>query len=239
MNLLFLSMTFPDAVNRARGSYNLALCRALARNHCVQVCSPRPWPEVLRQKLRGRSFLPGTDVEHAGLTTKYPCYWYAPKLTQKQSGKILWQSSRKAVLSLARRSPPDVVLSYWAHPDGEAGLRAARALGAKAAVIVGGTDALILPHRPGRGPYVRRVLTESEVVFTVSEGLRDAVLNLGASPDRVHVMYQGIDPNVFYPAIPASPGELWASRSVGPCLSGSDGWSTSSGSTSCSRPAGF
>ncbi len=225
MNLLFLSMTFPDAANRARGSYNLALCRALAKEHHVQVCSPRPWPEVLRMRLRGRSFEPGTDVVDAGLTAKYPCYWYAPKLAQKQSGKILWQSSSRAVLSLARRVRPDVVLSYWAHPDGEAGLRAARATGAAAAVIVGGTDALILPHRPGRGPYVRRVLTESETVFTVSEGLRNAVLDLGANPDNVYVMYQGVDPNVFHPGdiraarrtlgLPfARPMLLWVGRMV-------------------------
>lgn len=225
MNLLFLSMTFPDAVNRARGSYNLALCGALAKDHHVQVCSPRPWPEVIRQKLRGRSFAPGPDVANAGLAAKYPCYWYAPKLTQKQSGQILWQSSKSAVLSLARRARPDVVLSYWAHPDGEAGLRAARATGAAAAVIVGGTDALILPHRPGRGPFVRRVLMESETVFTVSDGLRNAVLDLGASPDRVHVMYQGVDPNVFHPGqigvarktlglANARPMLLWVGRMV-------------------------
>lgn len=206
MNLLFLSMTFPDAANRARGSYNLALCRALARSHRVQVCSPRPWPEMLRMKLQGGSFTPGSDVLDAGLTAQYPTYWYAPKLTQKQSGQILWNSCSRTVMSQARRARPDVVLSYWAHPDGEAGLRAARATGAAAAVIVGGTDALILPHRPGRGPYVRRVLTESETVFTVSEGLKKAVLDLGANPDNVHVMYQGVDPNVFHP------GDLRAAR---------------------------
>jgi len=198
MNLLFLSMTFPDAVNRTRGSYNLALCRSLAKAHRVQICSPRPWPEVLRMKLRGKSFEPGVDVHDAGLTAEYPCYWYAPKLTQKQSGKILWQSSRRTVLAQAKRARPDVVLSYWAHPDGEAGLRAARETGAAAATIVGGTDALILPHRPGRGPFVRRVLSESETVFTVSEGLRNAVLDLGANPDNVHVMYQGVDPDLFH-----------------------------------------
>ncbi|HVJ68459.1 MAG TPA: glycosyltransferase [Caulifigura sp.] len=225
MNLLFLSMTFPDALNRARGSYNLALCRALAKSHRVQVCSPRPWPEMLRMKLRGKSFAPGSDVLDSGLTAQYPTYWYAPKLTQKQSGQILWQSCSRTVMSQARRARPDVVLSYWAHPDGEAGLRAARATGAAAAVIVGGTDALILPHRPGRGPYVRRVLTESETVFTVSEGLKNVVVDLGANPDNVHVMYQGVDPNLFHPGDPraarrtlglsvAKPMLLWVGRMV-------------------------
>jgi teichuronic acid biosynthesis glycosyltransferase TuaC len=199
MNLLFLSMTFPDASNRARGSYNLALCRALAKEHRLQICSPRPWPEVLRQRLAGRAFTPGPDVQDAGLTAHYPCYWYVPRLTQNQSGKLLWESTKSTVKSLTQRIRPDVVLSYWAHPDGEAGLRAARATGAQAALIVGGSDALIMPHLKGRGPHVRRVLAESETILTVSEGLRNAVLDLGASPDRVHVMYQGVDSNNFHP----------------------------------------
>jgi glycosyltransferase involved in cell wall biosynthesis len=55
-----------------------------------------------------------------------------------------------------------------------------------------------MPHLRGRGPHVRRVLAETETVLTVSEGLRKAVLDLGASPDRVHVMYQGVDPNTFH-----------------------------------------
>jgi len=199
MNLLFLSMTFPDAVNRARGSYNLALCRALTKDHAVRVCSPRPWPEALRERTRGRHFTAGPDIHEAGLWTSYPTYWYAPVLTRNQSGRILANACRKAVDRLTCDWRPDVVLSYWAHPDGEAGLRAAHRLHAKSAVIVGGTDALVLPHRRGRGPHVRRVLTASDAVLTVSKGLRDAVLKLGADPARVHVLYQGVDPGVFHP----------------------------------------
>ncbi|MBX3441528.1 MAG: glycosyltransferase [Planctomyces sp.] len=199
MNVLFLSMTFPDAGHRARGAYNLALCRALAQRHRVRVCAPRPWPEALQSRLLRRPAGPGPDVAAAGLQVDYPTYWYIPKLTQKQSGAALWQSCRGSVERLTRRFPTDVVLSYWAHPDGEAGLSAARRLGARSGVIVGGTDALILPHRPGRGPYVRRVLQQTDVVFTVSEGLRQAVLQLGAAPERVRVLSQGVDPEQFHP----------------------------------------
>jgi glycosyltransferase involved in cell wall biosynthesis len=198
MNLLFLSMTFPDAVNRARGSYNLALCRALAQEHAVRVCSPRPWPEVLREKTRGRQFTAGPEIHDAGLWTSYPTYWYAPVVTRNQSGRILAGACRKAVDRLTCDWRPDAVVSYWAHPDGEAGLRAAERLQSKSAVIVGGTDALILPYRRGRGPHVRRVLTESSAVLTVSKGLRDAVLRLGADPARVHVLYQGVDLDTFH-----------------------------------------
>jgi glycosyltransferase involved in cell wall biosynthesis len=165
----------------------------------VQVCSPRPWPEAIKDRIRGKVIEPGADVESAGLRAVYPIYWYTPWLSRNRSGALLWNSCRRSVDSLVQNARPDVVLSYWAHPDGEAGLKAARRHGAAAAVIVGGTDALILPHRPGRGPHVRRVLTESDAVLTVSEGLRAAVIELGANPERVHVMYQGVQPEVFHP----------------------------------------
>jgi glycosyltransferase involved in cell wall biosynthesis len=43
------------------------------------------------------------------------------------------------------------------------------------------------------------VLIDSDAVITVSDGLRDAVLQLGASEERVHTIYQGIDTQLFAP----------------------------------------
>ncbi len=65
-------------------------------------------------------------------------------------------------------------------------------------MIVGGTDVLILPNMPGRGPCVRRVLTDSDAVITVSDGLKTACDALGAASGRVVTIRQGIDPEVFH-----------------------------------------
>ncbi|NOX52882.1 MAG: glycosyltransferase family 4 protein, partial [Planctomycetes bacterium] len=66
-------------------------------------------------------------------------------------------------------------------------------------VIAGGSDVLILTRTAARRARVLNVLRESEAVVTVSEGLRQRVLALGASPERVHTIYQGIDASVFHP----------------------------------------
>lgn len=198
MHLLFLSQTFPDADHPTQGGYNVALCRALALRHQVTAVSPRNWPQAMRHRARGRSFTTVPTAGGAGMDCRYPTFWYAPGIRHVRHGAAMWRSVEKTVRDVHRRQPIDAVLSYWAHPDGEAGLQAARFAGAPHVVIVGGSDVLLLPNRPERCAVIRRVLRESDGVMTVSEGLRRATIDLGADEDRVHTIYQGIDRDRFH-----------------------------------------
>jgi teichuronic acid biosynthesis glycosyltransferase TuaC len=202
MNLLFLSMTFPDAAAASRGTYNLALCAALAEQHHVSVIAPRSWLE----RIRRRSFATPAECTAHDIDCRYPTFWYPPGILRSKLGRCLWQSVRSSVRKVADECTFDAVLSYWAHPDGEAGLRAAQMLGVPHAVIVGGSDVLLLPRDRARRDCVRRVLNESDTVLTVSDGLRDAVIELGVDPVRVHTVYQGIDTTLF------TPGDQHAAR---------------------------
>jgi teichuronic acid biosynthesis glycosyltransferase TuaC len=198
MHLLFLSTTFPDADDPARGSYNVAMCRALAARHSVTTIAPRGWQEVLRHALRWRLFAVAPAAEAMGIECRFPTFWYTPGIRHAEHGAALWRSVAATVQQIHAEHPIDAVLSYWAHPDGEAGLRAARFAEVPHAVIVGGSDVLLLPHRQDRRDAVCRVLRESNAVITVSEGLRTAVIQLGVDPLQVHTIYQGIDSDRFH-----------------------------------------
>ncbi len=195
MNILFLSTIFPDATHPTRGTFNHALCRSLVREHSVRVIAPRPWTEIVRSAVAGRPLAPAAGE---AFPVTRPCYWYTPRMLHAEFGQFLWASIRRRVRETVKRERPDAVLSYWTHPDGEAGLRAARLAGVSHAVIVGGTDVLLLPRDPRRGARVRRVLRQSDAVMTVSESLREAVIGLGVDPSRVHTVYQGIDAERFH-----------------------------------------
>ncbi len=197
MNILFFSDIYPDAEHPSRGAYNYELCSALAMEHDIRVVAPRGWPEVLRSLRSGRPFRPRPNPDGPAVPAAYPTYWYTPKVLRERYGDFLWQSTRGTIQRLSRSFVPDAVLSYWAHPDGEVGLRAARMLGVPAAVIVGGSDVLILPHCPKRGERVRHVFRESDAVITISEGLREKVIELGIDDDRVHTIRQGVNPRLF------------------------------------------
>ncbi|WP_437202479.1 glycosyltransferase [Planctomicrobium sp. SH664] len=198
MKILFLSTTFPDAAAPSRGTYNAALCRALARDHQVRVIAPRMFTEVYRPLRPRKQFTVPADIAAAGIAVDYPTYWYTPKLLQHCYGEQMWWSVRSVVEEAMQSFQPDAVLSYWAHPEGEVGVRAAQLQGIPSAVIVGGTDVLVLPKLPRRGERVQDVLLQSHAVITVSEGLRTAVTGLGIHPERVRTIYQGIDDSIFH-----------------------------------------
>ncbi len=197
MNILFLSTTFPDADSPARGTYNSALVRGLRRDHEVTVISPRFFTEVYSRNGRKHSFVPPADLAELGVQIEYPTYWYTPRFFQFAYGGQMWWSVRKCVQDVLQKFKPDAVLSYWAHPDGDVGQRIAASLQIPSAVIVGGTDVLVLPHLRGRGPSVRRVLNASSAVFTVSDGLNLAVQKLGIPAEQVVTIYQGVDDHHF------------------------------------------
>src|SRR5262249_54672922 len=164
MRILFLSSVYPRKYNLIRGVYCRSLCKALAKQHDVRVISPVSWVERLR---RGSAHSPG-EVPAAD----FPCYFYPPKVLRTMHGWFMWQSVRRRVRKLTEGFTPDCVLSYWLHPDGEVAVRAARAFGVPSAVIVGGSDALLLPRNPARRRSIKRVLDQSDALITVSQGLK-------------------------------------------------------------------
>jgi glycosyltransferase involved in cell wall biosynthesis len=94
---------------------------------------------------------------------------------------------------------PECVVSYWTHPDGAVAVRAARMAGVPAAVMVGGSDALLLTQQGSRRQRVVSVLESADAVVTVGRDLRDRILGLGIQPEKVHIVARGIDTHRFVP----------------------------------------
>lgn len=200
MNTLFLSSVFPNPTAPVRGTFNQMLCRALNVDGEVRVVAPRPWPECVRTFAK-RSSSAGLHQPREHNPDNYqierPIFLYPPKVLRHRYGQFMWRSVRKSVDKVTRDFTPDWVVSYWAHPDGEAAQLAAEQLGARSAVIIGGSDVLLLTRDARRREQIQKVLQNADAVLSVCDGLRHRAIELGASPERVHTLYQGIDPQVF------------------------------------------
>ena len=143
MKILFVSMTFPDDLSPERGTYNLELCLALAEKHQVQVIAPRSWHEWLGGKGLAGSFRCSAETVSHCLPAHFPLYYYFPRFWPQMIGTAFWWSIRSTVRRIAKTFRPDVVISYWAFPDGAGALSAAMYFGVPSLVIVGGSDVLL------------------------------------------------------------------------------------------------
>lgn len=204
MKILFASTVFPHASEPTRGTYNLALCRALAElrtgrdRHEVRVCAPRMWQTALRQ--RG-----GRPIDYGSIDrVDYPTFLYMPGRSRRKLASWLAWSMGSSIRRLTRDWKPDVVLSYWADPDGTAALEWARRLEAKFGVIVGGSDVLMLPHRPVLSGLIEDTLEHADLVATVSDQLTRAVKELCPGIANVQCLRQGIDGGKFHDGDAAS-----------------------------------
>lgn len=201
MRILFYSSTFPHGTARVAGTFNLELCRALAIEHDVRIVAPRSFVDSSRS--RGsrveRDAANHWVTESTGLTVTYPTYFYTPGFARHRYGDWQWLSVGRHLRAVVKEFQPEAVVSYWAHPDGEVGLRIAQAAKIPSVVIVGGSDVLLLPRDQRRRPKIERVLRESSAVMTVCDGLRQSVVDLGADAKQVVTIYQGVDDELFHP----------------------------------------
>ncbi len=208
MRLLFLSSIFPHGTAPVKGTFNLELCRAFARRHVVRVVAPRPFTETWQQRGTCDEQLAADRwvAESFGLDVSYPTYFYTPKVLRFTYGSTMWHSVKRHLRKVITEFQPDAIASYWAHPDGEVALRAAREIGVPAICMIGGSDVLLMTNERLRRRRVQNVLSQLDAVTTVSESLRQRVIELGVPDDRVHTIYQGVDCDIFHS------GDLVAAR---------------------------
>jgi peptidoglycan/xylan/chitin deacetylase (PgdA/CDA1 family)/glycosyltransferase involved in cell wall biosynthesis len=199
MRILFVSNVFPNPLQPTKGTFNRAMVQALARRHEVQVISPIAWTDELRA-WKENAAISAREQACGGVPVHYPRYYFPPKVLRSWYGWFFWRSIRGVLDRVITAMHPDLIVGYWAHPDGEVAVRAARRAGVPSAVMVGGSDILLLTqHGNRRRRRIVKVLQEADAVVTVGEDLKRQVIALGIAAEKIHVVPRGVDTALFTP----------------------------------------
>ncbi len=203
LRILFFSTIFPRPHAPNRGIFCLRLCQALRSNgHDVRIISPRTWLERWSKQRH-----PNGPGELDAFRIDYPRYFYTPRFWRHAYDTFMWRSLGRKLRGALAESRPDWIVSYWSHPDGAVAVRAAREMGIGCAVVVGGSDVLIVARQDARRRQrIAATLNQADVVIARSEHLKNAVVELGVPAEKVQVIHQGIDGDLF------SPGDKTAAR---------------------------
>ena len=95
--------------------------------------------------------------------------------------------------------PFDVIDAHFVYPDGFAAVQIGRKLNRPVVVTARGSDVTRNKHLPHIRPLLSEVMRSATRLIAVSEELRDDFIELGAAPEKIHVIPNGIDPDNFHP----------------------------------------
>jgi glycosyltransferase involved in cell wall biosynthesis len=190
VRILFLSNEFPVPHDHGKAIFNLRMCQLLAKRHDVRVVAPVAWTDHVRSAPPPSGLCCPTD---------YPTYYFPPRVMRAERGVFMWWSLRRHLGQLARTWRPDVVVSYWTHPDGEVAQRLAQLTGAPFVQIVGGSDVLLGRSDARRWKRVLDVLNGADAVITIGGQLAKEVVRLGIPAHKVTSIYRPVDATRFSP----------------------------------------
>jgi glycosyltransferase involved in cell wall biosynthesis len=201
LRVLAITKIFPNAAEPLSAPFNRQQFAAL-REHCeLEVMATIPWFPgaglISKWSSAGklasvprRETIDGIDVVH-------PRTLFVPRLAHAAWGPMYAASIAPALAKY--RGKIDVVLGSWAYPDGFAAVIAARLLGVPAVVKLHGSDINVIAKLPGPRRMTAWALPRAARVVAVSKPLAEEVIALGVARERVAVVMNGVDGELFKP----------------------------------------
>jgi glycosyltransferase involved in cell wall biosynthesis len=103
----------------------------------------------------------------------------------------------RQVAKLNRQARFDCIDAHFVYPDGLAAVLLGKVLGIPVTVSARGSDINLYPKYRLIRPMIQWTLEHAANVIAVSAALKDAMLALGASPSKIHVIPNGVDAERF------------------------------------------
>jgi glycosyltransferase involved in cell wall biosynthesis len=201
MRVLILTKIFPNQLEPLSAPFNRRQFAALSRLCEVEVLATIPWfpgaSAFGRWSSAGRLTTVPDHERIDGVAVEHPRFAFVPKVGQAVAGPLYVASLARAALS--RRGRVDVVLGSWAYPDGFAAVVLAEMLGVPAVIKLHGSDMNVVARWRAPRRYLEWALPRAARVVAVSRQLATAAAALGAAPERIDVVPNGIDREVFMP----------------------------------------
>ncbi len=201
---LLFSTLFPSAARPVHGIFVETRLRELLSSGAVEtrVVAPVPWFPWRAERFGEYGQYAATplrEVRH-GVAVEHPRYFLPPRVGMNVAPYFI----ARAALPVARRMIEegfdfDLIDAHYYYPDGVAAAMVARALGKPLVVTARGTDLNLIPQysRPRR--LILETATQAAASIGVCKALMDVLADLGAAPEKLHVLRNGVDLERFRP----------------------------------------
>lgn len=204
LKILTFSSLYPNGIRPSHGifvEHRLRQLLAYAPHVESRVIAPVPW-FPFRAAIFGEYAAHAQVARHEqrhGISVEHPRYPVIPKVGMQLAPQLMYRAVRGAVRRLHSTFDFDLIDAHYFYPDGVAAMYLARELGKPFVVTGRGTDLNLIPQYPGPRRMLQQVIGEAAHMITVAGALKDYLLALGAADDRVTVLRNGVDLQLFHP----------------------------------------
>lgn len=213
MNILTFTSLWPNAEQPNFGIFVQHRVAAISKLDGVnmRVVAPVPYfPRSISRSLpravlnripahwRLMAKLPEQEVI-AGLETFHPRYLVTPKVGMRFYGDWMARGAWQTVLRLHREQPIDLIDAHYAYPDGCAATLLGRRLNVPVFITTRGTDINLFSRMPLIRPRIVKALNQAAGVIAVSHALKRRMIELGVAAEKIAVIPNGVDREVFHP----------------------------------------
>ena len=204
IRLLTYSTLFPHAGMPNHGVFVENRLRHLLATGAATstVVAPVPWFPTRARQFGSWSRYARADREEVrgGLHIHHPRFPVIPRIGMSVAPLSLFAGSLGPLRQLIRAGLQfDVIDAHYMYPDGVAAVMLGRQLGKPVVITARGSDITELPEHAVPRRWIRWAMRHASALVSVSLGLKEAMVALGAPPDKVTVLRNGVDLQRFQP----------------------------------------
>jgi teichuronic acid biosynthesis glycosyltransferase TuaC len=203
LSVLTVTTLYPNSAQQAHGIFvETRLIKLVATGHVVaRVLAPVPWlPPLLEYGDLGRI----RDVQprevRNDVIVDHPRYVVIPKIGMNATPYTLYRALRHSLKQLLDTGyRPDLIDAHYFYPDGVAAVWAAKEFGLPVAVTARGTDINLIPEFWWPRKQIQKAAAQADGLITVCQALKNRLVELGIPGERVVVLRNGVDLDLFRP----------------------------------------
>lgn len=213
MNILTFTSLWPNAEQPNFAVFVKHRVAAMAKLAGVNVRAIAPIPYVPKAVIRS---LPPTVLNRlpvhwrqmarlpeqeliAGIETFHPRYLVTPKVGMSFYGGWMARGTWQVTQRLHCEKPIDVIDAHYVYPDGYAATLLGKRLNVPVFITARGTDINLFSQMLLIRPKIVSALHRATGIIAVSDALKQRMVELGISAEKIAVIRNGIDREVFHP----------------------------------------
>ncbi len=204
MKILTITTLYPNAASPSHGVFvenRLDFFRRRTGAE-IRVIAPVPWfPSAAPMFGTYAQFAAAPDREvRRGVEVVHPRYTIPPKIGMTYAPFALGRAfEREARAMLAEGWDFDLIDAHYLYPDGVAAARLARRLGKPFVMTARGSDVTELATYPRQRRMILDAVIRADAVIAVAAALKDDLVRLGAPAEKIRVLRNGVDLDLFRP----------------------------------------